>query len=473
MRTLFEKSRGGNNAAALPGLDVPVFHLPPDVLREEASALPQLSEPEVVQHYTELSRRNFGVDNGFYPLGSCTMKYNPKINEECASLAGLCDLHPLVEGRLAQGALRVLYNLEQYLCALTDFNRFSLQPLAGAQAEFTALLMAKAYFRMRGEEHRNKVLIPDVAHGTNPASCKLAGYKTREIKTTNGAIDLSSLKSELDGTVACIMITNPNTLGIFERDIVEINRLVHEAGGLSYLDGANFNALIGRYPPAEQGFDIAHFNLHKTFSTPHGGGGPGAGALGIADFLDPFLPLPVVEKRGVRYVLNFNRPFSIGKLSAFWGNFLVLVRAYAYLMSIGNEAHKISEAAVANAYYLRERLCPPYDLAYDVPFLHEFVISCERIRKDAGVRAFDLCKRLMDFGFHPPTMYFPITVKEALMIEPTETVSKDILDEFIAAMLTIHKECYENHDAVKSAPRHTNVSRVDETKAARQKKLRS
>lgn len=473
MKTLFEKSGAGKHASSLPLLDVPEVNIPRELMRQSSFVLPELTEPELVQHYIELSRRTFGIDNGFYPLGSCTMKYNPKINEECAALSGFTSLHPLSPPHLSQGSMRLLYDLEKLLEKLTGFARFSLQPVAGAQAEFTALLMAKAWFHSQGEVKRTKVLIPDVAHGTNPASVKLVGWQVHEIKTSGGIIDIESVRDALDDTVACIMVTNPNTLGIFERDIVELNEMIHKAGGLSYLDGANFNALLGRYLPAEQGFDCAHFNLHKTFATPHGGGGPGVGALGVADFLIPFLPVPVIKKKSGQYVMDFDRPESIGKLVGFWGNFLILLRAYAYILTIGKQAHEISEMAVSNAYYLAEKLCPPYELAYKAHFLHEFVISCEKIHRETGIRAFDIAKRLMDFGFHPPTMYFPLTVKEALMIEPTETVSQETLDMFGDAMLTIYQECYKNPDIIKSAPHHTYVRRVNEVKAVRDMKLRA
>lgn len=473
MKTLFEKSRLGKRGASLPQLDVPEWMFTEELRRQDHFSLPELSEPELVRHYIELSQRTFGIDTGFYPLGSCTMKYNPKINDECAAIPAFSNLHPLSGSHISQGALELLWNLEQALKDLTGFARFSFQPSAGAQAEFTALLMVKAYFHSRGDLKRIKVLIPDVAHGTNPASVKLAGFKEQEIKTVNGTLDIESVRNALDDTVACIMVTNPNTLGLFEGDIIEINRMIHEAGGLSYLDGANFNALIGRYAPAEQGFDIVHFNLHKTFSTPHGGGGPGAGALGLVEFLIPFMPVPTVEKRGEKFVFDFERPQSVGKLSAFWGNYLVLLRAYSYILSIGSDAHEISETAVANAYYLKEKLCPPFEVAHDNPFLHEFVISCEKVHQETGVRAFDIAKRLMDFGVHPPTMYFPLTVKEALMIEPTESESRETLDAFADAMKAIYRECYENPEIVKTAPHTTYVRRVNETKAARDVKLRS
>jgi len=471
-QTLFEKSKDGRKGYSLPELDVPAFELPEEHRRKSSIILPELSEPDVVKHYIQLSRRNFGIDNGFYPLGSCTMKYNPAINNECANLSGFLGLHPHTPMRLAQGSLRILHELEQILSRLVGFSRFSLQPAAGAQAEFTALLMMKAYLEAKGEKKRTTVLIPDVAHGTNPASVQLVGWNTREVKTTGGILRQSNIEKALDSTVACIMITNPNTLGIFEPEICEINKSVHDAGALSYLDGANFNALIGRYKPADQGFDSLHLNLHKTFSTPHGGGGPGAGALGISSKLVPFLPVPTVEKNDNGYYLDYERPESVGKLHQFFGNFLVLVRAYAYILSFGNDVRSISDNAVANTHYLKERLCPPYECAHDHPFLHEFVLTCEKIRKETGVRAFDIAKRIMDFGFHPPTMYFPLTVKEALMIEPTETISREMLDSFADAMKKIYLECYIDPEKVKSAPHTTVVRRVDEVYAARNLKLK-
>lgn len=472
IQTLYEKSRGGRKGYSLPLLDVPEYALSGTCAREFAAVLPELSEPDTVRHYIALSQRNFGIDNGFYPLGSCTMKYNPAINNECASFPGFLDLHPHTPHEYAQGSLRLLYELERTLSELTGFSHFSLQPAAGAQAEFTALLIMKEYLRVQGKRKRNTVLIPDVAHGTNPASVHSAGWKVREIKTTGGILRADLAEKALDDSVACIMVTNPNTLGVFEPEICEINKKIHEAGALSYLDGANFNALIGRYKPADQGFDCAHFNLHKTFSTPHGGGGPGAGALGVSEALAPFLPVPTVEKNKSGYYFNYDRSESIGKLNQFFGNFLVLLRAYAYILSFGNTIQDISRGAVAGAHYLKERLCPPYECAHDRAFLHEFVLSCEKIKRETGVRAFDIAKRLMDFGFHPPTMYFPLTVKEALMIEPTETINCETLNSFADAMKTIYRECYENPETVKTAPHTAAVKRVDETYAARNLKLK-
>lgn len=470
--TLYEKSRDGRKGYSLPQLDVPAFEFSEEYCRKRGIVLPELSEPDIVRHYIGLSQRNFGIDNGFYPLGSCTMKYNPAMNNECANLSGFLDLHPHTPTHCAQGALELLHELEHALSTLTGFSRFSLQPSAGAQAEFTALLMIKAYLHWCGEKKRTTVLIPDVAHGTNPASVRLAGWHVREIKTTGGILPVSNVEKALDDSVACIMITNPNTLGIFEPEILAINKCMHDAGALSYLDGANFNALIGRYKPADQGFDCAHFNLHKTFSTPHGGGGPGAGALGVSSKLTPFLPIPTVEKDGSGYYFDYERPESVGKLHQFFGNFLVLVRAYCYILTFGDTFREISDSAVLNAHYLKERLCPPYECAHDCPFLHEFVLTCEKIRKETGVRAFDIAKRLMDFGFHPPTMYFPLTVKEALMIEPTETVNRETLDSFADAMKKIYQECYTDPEKVKNAPHSTVVRRVDEVHAARNLKLK-
>lgn len=473
-----QESKPRKMAVSLPLLDTPLFIFPQEFLRKSNCKLLEISEPEVVSYFISLSRKNFGIDSGFYPLGSCTMKYNPKINDECASISGIKDVHPLSPVDTIQGELELLSNLEEYLSILTGFDRFSVQPAAGAQAEFAALLMMKSYFKSRVESQRKIVLIPDVAHGTNPASVKLVGWEIKEIKTRGGIINLKDLQAVFDETTAGIMITNPNTLGIFEREIVEVNKLVHERGGLSYLDGANFNAMIGRYKPRDQGFDLAHFNLHKTFSTPHGGGGPGGAALGVVQKLIPYLPIPTIEKYVKTgsddvYYFDFAKPESIGKLSAFWGNFLVSVRAYAYILSLGSETHLVSETAVANAHYLKEKLCPPYEVPFENGFLHEFVISCEQIFNKTGVKAFDIAKRLMDFGFHPPTMYFPLTVKEALMVEPTETVSKEALDKFIEAMLQIWRECHESSEFVRQAPHRTPVKRINEIRAARELKLRA
>lgn len=487
MKTIFEKSKKGKQGFIFSELDVPDSTIGSELLRQADFVFPELSEPEVVQHYIALSRRTHGLDEkGLYPLGSCTMKYNPVINEKCAALPGFLNLHPLEHKNNIQGALKLIYDFEKILRDITGFDAFSLQPAAGAQAEFTALLMIKMYLAHHGETKRNKVLIPKTAHGTNPASVRLVGWEAVEFEVAGGIISIEELKAALNNEVACIMITNPNTLGLFEKNIVEINRLVHEAGAFSYLDGANFNALIGRYLPREQGFDLMHLNLHKTFSTPHGGGGPGAGALGVIKKFEPFLPLPTVRwvpgyvpdinggyKMSARkfYYLDFNQPLSMGKLSAFWGNFLIIVRAYAYMLALGNDTYKVSAAAIANAHYLKDKLSPPYEVPFAEGFLHEFVISCEKIQKETGVNALNIAKRLMDFGFHPPTMYFPLTVHEALMIEPTETASREALDEFVTAMLVIHEECYKNPEIVKTAPNNIETKRVDEVKAARDAKV--
>lgn len=476
MKTIFEKSKKGKQGFIFPELDVPNVTMNSELSRQTDFVLPEISEPEIVQHYIALSRHTHGLDeNGLYPLGSCTMKYNPVINEKCAALFGFVDLHPLEYKDNIQGALKLMYDFEKILRDITGFDAFSLQPAAGAQAEFTALLMIKAYLAHRGETKRTKVLIPKTAHGTNPASVRLVGWEAVEFEAAEGIIGIEELKAALndnDNKVACIMITNPNTLGLFEKNIIEINRLVHKAGALSYLDGANFNAIIGRYLPRGQGFDLMHLNLHKTFSTPHGGGGPGAGVLGVVDSLEPFLPVPVVKKSARDLIFDFNRPLSVGKLSAFWGNFLIVVRAYAYMLTLGSDAYKISGAAIANAHYLKEKLSPPYVVPFSEGFLHEFVISCEKIQKETGVSALNIAKRLMDFGFHPPTMYFPLTVHEALMIEPTETASREALDEFATAMLAIYEECYRNPEIVKTAPNNIETKRVDEVKAARDAKIK-
>lgn len=473
MKTLFEKSKKGKRAFDLPEFNFEGYNLPDELARESKPELPELCESEVVEHYINLSGRTHGLDErGIYPLGSCTMKYNPIINEKVVSLDGFCNLHPLTNDKNAQGALRLIYTIRHLLSKLTGFDDFSVQPAAGAQAEFTALLITKEYFKSKGEIKRDKVLIPDVAHGTNPASVALAGWEVKEIKTNGGLIDLESLKFVLDDTVACVMVTNPNTLGVFEKDIVEINRLVHEAGGLSYWDGANFNAMIGRYLPRKQGFDLCHLNLHKTFSTPHGGGGPGVGALGVVKELERFLPVPRVVYKGGKFYHDFARSKSIGKVNAFYGNFLVYARALAYILTVGNDAHKISEGAIANAQYLFNDLSRFYNIPYDKGFLHEFVISCKKIKEETGVEARHIAKRLMDYGFHPPTMYFPMTVKEALMVEPTETASKEALDEFIDAMIKIYQECYNNPEIVKTAPHKTKVTKIDEVGAARPNALK-
>ncbi len=475
---IFELSVPGRVGSAYPELDVPAQPL--DALgiaaqdvREDAPALPEVSELDVVRHYTRLSRRNFSIDEGFYPLGSCTMKYNPKIHEDIARLAGFARLHPYVPVGQAQGALQLLWELEQLLGEVSGMDRVTFQPAAGAHGELTGLLMIRAYFESRGER-RTKVIVPDSAHGTNPATASMVGYQVITVKSDGrGNIDTAALRAAMDDSVAALMLTNPNTLGLFEEHITDVEAIVHGRGGQMYMDGANFNAILGVTRPGDQGFDVMHFNLHKTFTTPHGGGGPGAGAVGVKAHLGAFLPLPTVERDGDRYRLEYDRPQSIGKIRAFYGNFGNLVRAYAYIRSMGAAGlRQIAETAVLNANYMLARLRGGFDLPYDRVCKHEFVLSGTRQKKRDGVTTKDMAKRILDYGFHAPTIYFPLIVDEAIMIEPTETESKRTMDEFVDAMLSIDAESREHPDVVKTAPHTTVVKRLDEVRAARHPDLR-
>jgi glycine dehydrogenase subunit 2 len=472
---IFEISRPGRKAYSLPVCDVPEENeresLPEDYVRKNLD-FPEVSEVDLVRHYTALSRRNYGVDVGFYPLGSCTMKYNPKRNEQAARLPGFAQIHPLQGEETVQGALELLYQLERFLAEITGMDRISLQPAAGAQGEWTGLMVIKAYHESRGDK-RNKVIVPDSAHGTNPASATVAGFETVTIPSDDrGGVDVDALRAAVGEDTAALMLTNPSTLGLFERNIEEIASIVHEAGGLLYYDGANANAILGYARPGDMGFDVVHLNLHKTFSTPHGGGGPGAGPVGVKSFLAPFLPIPWIEKQGDRYSLRWDQPQSIGKVKGFYGNFGILVRAYSYILSLGPEGLKrVAEDAVLSANYLMHRLKPYYDLPYDGVCKHEFVLSGRR-QKQFGVKTLDIAKRLLDFGYHPPTVYFPLIVEEALMIEPTESESKETLDAFAEAMIQIAREAEEHPERVKGAPYTTVVSRLDEVQAARHPVLR-
>lgn len=472
---IFELSRTGRIAHSLPVLDVPeADELSPEYLREEAADLPEVSELDLMRHYTELSRRNHGVDNGFYPLGSCTMKYNPKVHEDVARLSGFAKIHPYQAEDTVQGALQLLYELQRDLAEITGMDEVTLQSAAGAQGEWTGLMMIKAYHQSRGEGTRNKVIVPDSAHGTNPASATVAGFDTITIPSNEkGLVDVTALKEVLGNDTAALMLTNPNTLGLFEEDIVEIARLVHEAGGLLYYDGANANAILGITRPGDMGFDVVHLNLHKTFTTPHGGGGPGAGPVGVKKDLVPFLPKPLAAKReDGTYYLNSDLPDSIGRIKGFYGNFGILVRAFAYIRTMGALGlRQVSENAVLNANYMKARLKDYYDLPFEGVCKHEFVLSGNR-QKKSGVRTLDIAKRLLDFGVHPPTIYFPLIVEECLMIEPTETESKETLDHFIDVMIQIAKEAEETPEVVQEAPHHTLVKRLDEVLAARKPKLR-
>ena len=425
--------------------------------------IPDVNEVDVIRHYIELSRRNFGIDNGFYPLGSCTMKYNPKINEDVARMEGFASLHPHVPQSAAQGSLELMFCLEKMLCEITGMDMFTLQPAAGAHGEFTAVMMTKAYFKDRNEQ-RTKVIVPDSSHGTNPASAAICGYSVVEIKSdSRGNMDREEFMKAIGPDVALVMLTNPNTLGLFDENVLEITRLAHENGALTYCDGANMNAMLGITRPGDQGFDMMHLNLHKTFSTPHGGGGPGAGPVGIKRFLEDFLPVPRVGKNGNEYFLDYGSKKTIGRVRAFYGNFGMLVRAYTYIAGWGSDLKKISESAVLNANYMMHALKKHYYLPYDRVCAHEFVISAEPM-KDKHVSAMDVAKRLLDYGHHSPTIYFPLIVKEALMIEPTETESKATLDNFIDAMIKISKE---NPEILQKAPHSTPVRRLDGVLAAR------
>ena len=465
MKTIFEKSNGvegiGFGECKLGD------YLPQVLLRKEAVGLPQLSELEVMRHYKELSDRNFCIEKGFYPLGSCTMKYNPKVNELLASLEGFVNLHPLQDDEDAQGALELMYNLQEELKKITGLDAVTLQPAAGAHGELTGMMVIKKYFEVKGETKRKKVIVPDSAHGTNPASAKMCGFDIVEVKSNSkGQVDVESLKSLLDDEVAAIMMTNPNTLGIFEENVLEISKLMHDNGSLLYYDGANFNAIMGWTNPALMGFDVVHLNLHKTFATPHGGGGPGAGPVGVKSFLKEFLPVPSIEFDGNKYYRNYNVEHTIGKVRSFYGNFGVLVRAYAYILMMGKNLKLASADAVLNANYIKEKLKGVYELPYDEPCMHEFVLSGEK-QHHQGVSTLGIAKRLMDSNCHPPTVYFPLIVHEAIMIEPTESESKEVLDGFIDTMLKIAKEIEENPEEVLKSPQTTPIKKVDETLAAR------
>ena len=480
---IFEKGAPGRRAASMPAMDVPTEPLdsliPAHLLRQAPAPLPEVSEIEVVRHYTHLSQRNFGVDSGFYPLGSCTMKYNPKLNEDMAALPGFARIHPLQPANTAQGAIRLLYELERYLCEIAGMTRVTLQPSAGAHGELTGLMLIKKYHQTRGEGHRNIVLIPDNAHGTNPASSTLADYKVVEVKSDprNGGVDMSHLHALLEANgpnIAAIMLTNPNTLGLFDENVAEVARLVHEAGGQLYYDGANANAVLGITRPGDMGFDVVHFNLHKTCSTPHGGGGPGAGPIGVKAHLVEFLPGPLPERdEQGDYFWGESGPQSIGKMRANKGNFGVLVRAYTYIRTNGPDGMRhVSESAILNANYLMHELSSDYDIAYPQTCQHEFVVTAERQKDEHGVTALDIAKRILDFGMYAPTTYFPLIVHEALMIEPTETETRETLDYFVSVMRQIAEESRTNPEIVKTAPHTTPVGRLDQALAARKPNLR-
>ena len=474
---IFEQTKEGRIGYSLPDLDVPEVdlssHLPNGFVREDAAELPEISELDIMRHYTALSNRNHGVDTGFYPLGSCTMKYNPKINEAVARYAGFAHIHPLQDESTVQGAMEIMYDLQEHLSEITGMDEVTLQPAAGAHGEWTALMMIRAFHEANGESHRTKVLVPDSAHGTNPASATVAGFDTVTVKSNEfGLVDIEDLKTKVGPDTAALMLTNPNTLGLFEEEILEMAEIVHGVGGKLYYDGANLNAVMSKARPGDMGFDAVHLNLHKTFTGPHGGGGPGSGPVGVTKELAPFLPKPVLVKEDDKYTFKYDLPQSIGRVKPFYGNFGIYLRAYTYIRSMGPDGLKaVTENAVLNANYMMRRLEPYFDLPYKQHCKHEFVLSGRR-QKKLGVRTLDMAKRLLDFGFHPPTIYFPLNVEEGMMIEPTETESKETLDSFIDAMIQIAKEVEENPEIVQEAPHTTVIDRLDETKAARNPVLR-
>jgi len=472
-KSIFEISRRGRKAYSLINDETPILEsnelFDKEYLREMDARLPEVAEVDIVRHFTNLSRRNYGVDNGFYPLGSCTMKYSPRINEHLSMLPAFAYSHPLAPEYISQGSLHIIYELEKFLCEIFGMDAFTLQPAAGAHGELTGLLIIKAYHLSRGDSKRKVMLVPDSSHGTNPASANMSGFILKEVPNNKeGLVDLDALEKHLNNELAGIMLTNPNTLGLFEKEIVELTKMVHEAGGQLYYDGANANALMGIAKPGSMGFDIVHTNLHKTFSTPHGGGGPGSGPVGVRSHLEKFLPNPRVGKHLDNYTL-INSPDSIGRVKTYLGNFGVLLKTYVYIRLLGAEGlKKTSLMAILNANYLQEKLKKAYLLPYDFHCMHEFVLSADKQKEETGVTAKDIDKALIDRGIHPPTTYFPLIVHEALMIEPTESENLDTLDQFVEAMLDIDREAHENPDMVKSAPHTTPIGRPDETKAARE-----
>ena len=478
-KLIFEKSSAGRTAYSLPECDVPVgannyspLPIPKRFLRDEIAELPEVTELDVVRHFTRLSQLNYCVDTNFYPLGSCTMKYNPRVNEDVSRYEGFVNLHPYQSQEQCQGILQILYDLEKFLTEICGMDAFTLQPAAGAHGEFVGMLISHAYHVKNGKR-RNKIIIPDSAHGTNPASAVMCGFDIVEVKSnSHGLIDIETLKRNMDSDVAALMLTNPNTLGLFEKDILKIAGIVHEADALLYLDGANMNAMLGITRPGDMGIDILHLNLHKTFSTPHGGGGPGAGPLGVVKKLIPFLPAPRITKKDDFYKWEYNLHDSIGRVKPFFGNTGVLIRAYSYLLSVGSEGlGKISESALINANYLRKRLTGYIEIPYGERCMHEFVASTKKLEAN-GITTLDIAKRLLDYGFHSPTIYFPLIVEDSLMIEPTETETRETLDEFAEAVIKILEEARTNPEILKKAPHNTPVSRLDEVQAARKPDLR-
>ena len=470
---LFEKSREGRGCAILPECDVPVVLPQEKAARKQPLHMPALSEPELSRHYTELAHKTRGVNDGFYPLGSCTMKYNPRVNEQIAALEGFNQIHPLQPQDTVQGCMEVMALAEKYLCEITGMDHMTLQPAAGAHGELTGLLLMKAYHTSKGNTHKTKILVPDSAHGTNPASAAMAGYTVVSIPSgDDGCVDIEKLKEAAGDDIAGLMLTNPNTVGLFDKNIREITQIVHDCGGLCYYDGANLNAVMGIVRPGDMGFDIVHLNLHKTFSTPHGGGGPGAGPVGCKEELAQFLPSVLVEKDGDD--LHFTKPeHSIGEMKSFYGNFLVVVKALTYILTLGREGiPQASSNAVLNANYMMNQLKDLYTMAYDDICMHEFVMSLADLKKDTGISAMDIAKGLLDNNIHPPTMYFPLIVEEALMVEPTETESRETLDEAVAVFRQLHAQAAADPEGLHHAPTKTPVTRLDEVGAARHPHLR-
>jgi glycine dehydrogenase subunit 2 len=474
VKLIFEKSQAGRRGCELPKPDVPAVEVPAELRRSAPARLPEIAEPEIVRHFTELSTRNFGIDTGFYPLGSCTMKYNPRVNERLVMLPGFRDLHPYQDDEAIQGALELMWRLQEALIEVSGLHACSLQPAAGSQGELTGLMLMRAYFADRGEgDQRDTIVTADTAHGTNPASVTMAGYKLANVRTdARGNVDVAHLRELVNERTAGLMLTNPSTLGLFDEHIEEIASIFHDAGALLYYDGANLNAVCGISRPGDMGFDIVHINLHKTFSQPHGGGGPGGGPIVVRDRLEAFLPVPAVVKEGDAFRLDYDRPKSIGKVRGYAGPFGVFVRSYAYIRSYGPRLREMSETAVLNANYLLARLKDAYDLPFDRLCMHEFVISARSLKREHGISALDVAKRLMDYGFHPPTVYFPLIVPEALMIEPTETEAKETLDTFADAMLAIAREAAEEPELLREAPHGRPVKRLDEVRAAKRPVLK-
>ncbi|MFQ5686669.1 MAG: aminomethyl-transferring glycine dehydrogenase subunit GcvPB [Candidatus Scalindua sp.] len=474
-KLIFEKSSPGRTAYSLPECDVPVEtndNLPEHFLRTNPAKLPEVAEIDVVRHFTRLSQLNFSIDTNFYPLGSCTMKYNPKVNEDVSSYEGFVNLHPYQNQEQCQGILQILYELKEALTEICGMEAFTLQTAAGAHGEFVGMLISHGYHVKNGRR-RNKIIIPDSAHGTNPASASMCGFDIVEITSnSNGLVDLETLKRNMDNDVAALMLTNPNTLGLFEKDILKIAEIVHDVDALLYLDGANMNAMLGIARPGDMGIDMMHLNLHKTFSTPHGGGGPGAGPLGVVKKLVPFLPIPRITKKDDSYNWQYDLPDSIGRVKPFFGSTGVLIRAYAYLLSVGSEGlRKIAESALVNANYLSKKLLDYVEIPYGKRCMHEFVASTKKLKTN-GISTLDIAKRLLDYGFHSPTIYFPLIVADALMIEPTDSETRETLDEFAEAFIKILEEARTNPEILKGAPHNTPVSRLDEVQAARKPDLR-